>query len=647
CHLTCNQSSEASQSQESEHPWPHIRAMFTLQSSKKNSYIMRCQLCLPKLVDISAYKNSTSNLRKHVARIHPNSLMKYSELVDSNKKRKSSSSDEPPRKSVKITDSLISPRRVTQAKLDRLIVNFVCEASQPFSVVEAPSFKNIIESLHPQCTLMTRKTLCCRIQEAAKNLKSIIIKKLSAVNHVATTTDCWTARQRSYLGVTCHWIEPTTLERQSAALACQRVKGSHTFDVLAAALEEIHSEYQIREKVTRTTTDSGSNFLKAFRLYGVDEKEDKDVNRQEEKDSSMDEASQDESESEMEYHDVAAILDDDTGLEYQLPKHQKCACHLLNLISTVDATRAEVGHETYRRLSRSAFAKCTALWNKTSRSSKGFETVERECKLQFLRPNPTRWNSVFLAVERVVRIHKEQGESAFRNVCTTLQIKMLNPAEMGFLAEYVAVMKPVAMALNILQGESSVHMGFLLPTLHQLQDKLKKLVSSCKVCAPLIDALQDGIQKRFAEIMKEPELIAAAILLPKFKTNCTTDENILKSGLDYIKDHLDTNADDDNSTNSSNSDEEDFFGSIMTRKSQTGELERYLSCPSTGGMDLLHSFPQIKRLSLKVNTSLPASAACERLFSHAGLLFTAKRSQLHCKNLESQLLLKLNGHITE
>lgn len=68
----------------------------------------------------------------------------------------------------------------------------------------------------------------------------------------------------------------------------------------------------------------------------------------------------------------------------------------------------------------------------------------------------------------------------------------LNPAEMAFLAEYVAVMKPVAIALNILQGESSVHMGFLLPTLHQLQTKMKKVASSSKVCVPLIKALQDA-----------------------------------------------------------------------------------------------------------------------------------------------------------
>ncbi len=96
---------------------------------------------------------------------------------------------------------------------------------------------------------------------------------------------------------------------------------------------------------------------------------------------------------------------------------------------------------------------------------------------------------------------------------------------------------------------------------------------------------------------------------------------------------------------SSPSDEEDFFASMKTGHSETGELERYLSCSSAGGMDLLHSFPKVKNLSLKVNTAIPASAACERLFSHAGLLLTAKRSRLHCKYLESQLLLKFNSKI--
>ncbi|XP_039596514.1 uncharacterized protein LOC120518029 [Polypterus senegalus] len=546
-------------------------------------------------------------------RVHPNKIQTYMELIDSRRKRKSTSSAEPPRKNAKVSDSLTGSGQVTQATFDKLVLTFVCEANQPFSVVETTSFKTMMETLQPQCTVMTSKRLCSEIREAAKNMKSIIIKKLSTVNYVATTTDCWSARQHIYLGVTCHWIDETSLERHSAVLACRPLKGSHTFDVLAAELEEIHSEYHIREKVTKTTTDSGSNFLKAFQLDG-EEKEEETPDGQEYGDSTLDE-----NELEVEYQDVSAVLNDNTGLEYQLPRHQKCARHLLNLISTVDAAAAETANETYKRLSRSAFAKCHALWNKTSRSTMAYETVERECKLQFLRPSPARWSSLFLAVERVVRIQKEQGEKAIRNVCSALKIKMFNPAELGFLAEYTAVMKPIAMALNILQGESSVHMGFLLPTLYQLQEKLKRLESSCNMCRPLVAALQEGIQKRFGDVMKEPELTAAAILLPRFRTSWTADESILNAGLVFIRHHLDTDVDD----------EDDFFGSMGSGKPEAAELDRYLSCPSVGGMDLLHTFPRIKKLSLKVNTGLPASAACERLFRQAGLLFTAKRSQLH------------------
>lgn len=43
----------------------------------------------------------------------------------------------------------------------------------------------------------------------------------------------------------------------------------------------------------------------------------------------------------IDYHDASAILDEDSDLEYQLPTHQRCACHLLNLVATTDAALAE------------------------------------------------------------------------------------------------------------------------------------------------------------------------------------------------------------------------------------------------------------------------------------------------------------------
>lgn len=116
----------------------------------------------------------------------------------------------------------------------------------------------------------------------------------------------------------------------------------------------------------------------------MDEKEDDIADGQEVRHSIHDHSSDDESELEVQYQDASAILDNDISLEHQLPKHQKYAYHLLNLISTVEATTAGAGSEMFRRLSRSAFTKCSALWNKTSRAAEAFETVECECKLQFL-----------------------------------------------------------------------------------------------------------------------------------------------------------------------------------------------------------------------------------------------------------------------
>src|SRR4029434_10705474 len=87
------------------------------------------------------------------------------------------------------------------------------------------------------------------------------------------------------------------------------------------------------------------------------------------------------------------------------------------------------------------------------------------------------------------------------------------------------------------------------------------------------------------------------------------------------------------------SDEDDLFCSMKSRRYR--ELEGNLACVSVN-MDLLNSFQNIKKLSLKLNTDLPASAACERLFSCAGLLFNAKLARMNFTHLENQLLLKLN-----
>lgn len=214
---------------------------------------------------------------------------------------------------------------------------------------------------------------------------------------------------------------------------------------------------------------------------------------------------------------------------------------------------------------------------------------------------------------------------------------------MAFLTEYAESMSPVAMAVDVLQGEANVQLGGLVPTITLLKSKLQNLHTTVKYCGPLVDALLAGLERGFGEMLAEPELIAAAVLVPKFRKRWTTDEDILKRGLDYIKPHLKEQSAVQSGDNSSSS-EEDFFSTMKQTDQRDGnakQLESYLT-GSTDTMDILKMFPSVCHLSLKLNTPLPASAACERLFSTAGMIFRPKRARLRSQNFENLLLLKLN-----
>lgn len=115
------------------------------------------------------------------------------------------------------------------------------------------------------------------------------------------------------------------------------------------------------------------------------------------------------------------------------------------------------------------------------------------------------------------------------------------------------------------------------------------------------------------------------------------------TGLNYIKSHLKDQPTVHSGDTPQSSDEEDFFSTIKKGKAHenTKQLESYLANPDDD-MDVLKSYPAVCHLSLKLNTPLPASAACERLFSTAGLILRPRRARIGSKNFENQLLLKLN-----
>uniref|UniRef100_A0A3B5PYQ3 HAT C-terminal dimerisation domain-containing protein n=1 Tax=Xiphophorus maculatus TaxID=8083 RepID=A0A3B5PYQ3_XIPMA len=371
--------------------------------------------------------------------------------------------------------------------VNKAVLNFIVHGLQPFSLVEQPAFQSLIRDLQPNCSIMK-------------------------MPYIATTTDCWTARRRSFIGITAHWLDLSSF--------CWSCMHAHLNDVQLI-------------------------------LLGGDENN--NVTGEED--------------DEVEFIQVGTMMTEDDGLKYQLLKHLYCACHLFNLVDAKNANKAEA----YKKSLTSAFSKCQALWNKTVRSTVAEEVVEEHCKLQLVQPNMTRWNSFYLAVERILRILKEQGEGALRAVCAALDVPV---------AFWVNTTKT---NMQVLIGQipcgKEIPMGWLLPTVNALISKLDKTRASLKLCKPLVDALQDGVKKQFGEMISDPDLVTATILHLRFKKSWTADEEDVKLGLSCIKEHLPEHKTPLQPTNpSSGSDQADFFSNMKHVHTQetTKQLDAYL-----------------------------------------------------------------------
>ncbi|KAF3858821.1 hypothetical protein F7725_012022 [Dissostichus mawsoni] len=342
--------------------------------------------------------------------------------------------------------------QTTQSKVNALIFNFIIQDVQSFSLLEQPAFRNLIEGISGGKTVMCRKSLMRRIEDGFLAMKEKLIEKLQTVSYVCTTADIWTAHNRSFFGMTC---------------ACARIKGRHTYDVIAEKIQQIHEMFNIERKVQATFTDNGSNFVKAFREFGPREE--------------VEEGGQ-----------MAMKM---LGLRMSVPflMGKRCASHTLNLIASKDLERA-VSQGATRKLFYSAMAKCSAIWNKAHRSPLAAEAVEEIMKMKLIIPCVTRWNSEYNAVQKIVSLTDAQ----LAEVCERLAVPKLLANELAFLNEYAEVLKPLAS----------------LQTLNKrLSDKKPHVRFFSEVIETVINAIDSRFQKWFSS--REAKLATASS--PQFR----------------------------------------------------------------------------------------------------------------------------------
>uniref|UniRef100_A0A8C5GLY2 HAT C-terminal dimerisation domain-containing protein n=1 Tax=Gouania willdenowi TaxID=441366 RepID=A0A8C5GLY2_GOUWI len=490
------------------------------------------------------------------------------------------------------------------------------------STVENDSFRAIIAKIPKKagaCTPCT-KTFAKYLSVEYSKMNTELKKSFEELEFLSTTADIWTAHNCSYLGVTAHWLDPhsLSLERKKAALACRHFKGRYTYDSIATELDKIHSSFGISNKITATVTDNGSNFVKAFKVYhpvqGDDSEEDED-------DSEEDEDEDDETF--VDLHDALQDINVEEGMEVDvvtLPPHHRCASHTANLISCSDVNKWLLSRPDIKAVYRSATSKCTALWNKASRSTVAAEIVDEVLERKLFVPCTTRWNSFYDAVAPVC----EFPIAELNTISYNFGVKAITDREYQFLREYCTV------ALDILQGEDNRYYGTLLPTLETLISKTLDLNSGLQILVSFQE-----IKTRFSEVLESKAAILAAVTQPRFKLRWQErkDEDQL-TGSNAPMHNLSTNS----------AIEDEFFSfedEEDTSASVESQVADYLKSGAQG-MDILNGFPLIKKMSLKYNAADPSSAPVERPFSLGKLVFTPKRNRLTNKKFEMLLLLRYN-----
>lgn len=533
----------------------------------------------------------------------------------------------------KLKAEIISKSQKNQSKIDDLIFNFIVEDCQSFYVLEQPGFKKMVEGLSEGRTPMDRVTLFTKVDLVFSSMRDELVAKLNNVQYVCTTADIWTANNRSYFGMTCHWIDTDSLERKSAALGFARLQGRHTYDTIAGRIHDVHVAYNIESKVQTTVTDNGSPFINVFKEFSIDSQDsDDDIGY---------------------FENVAGILEGEPEQDMLLflPTLQRCASHTLDLIVAEDLWQA-VSQGPMCQLHYSTMAKVFAIWSKSHQLQVAMDSAEDLAKMALVVPAVIRWNVEYCAVQKIVSL----TETELTELCARLEVPRLQPEEMAFLKEYAVVFKPLAFALELFQAEQKCYLGLVIPTILSLKNKLNEQKAKAHYFGEVINTIVMAIDVRFQELFASPEAKIATATTPQFRlwwmTASEKDEmcSLMATEASQIEP-----CREDEVSKSQNvvpiESEDDFFsyGPVKppVQAQQRGvmeEIRKYLD--GTGkSLECLQDFPRVKQLFLKYNTTLPSTAPVQRLFSHKGNLATSQRTYLTDDYFERIQLLRYNSNV--
>src|ERR1700755_3634881 len=121
-------------------------------------------------------------------------------------------------------------------------------------------------------------------------------------------------------------------------------------------------------------------------------------------------------------------------------------------------------------------AKAQALWNARNRKTSTAARIKKELGTKFKTPSFTRWNSLYDSMKDLL-MNLDGSMTQINNICMEQKpcLPIFNKTDKEVVAEYIEIMTPIAVRMDMLQDEKNACVGVLLPNLFLLKDNLVEM----------------------------------------------------------------------------------------------------------------------------------------------------------------------------
>jgi len=357
------------------------------------------------------------------------------------------------------TVSVLRQRSVTSS----LVTNLIVKCGLPVSIVDNVNFRAFVADLDPNVSVPCRQTVTQTIlPQQLTQMREKLQHIIDDSSDVSLTTDIWTDRRaHAFLAVTVHVFGEG--KPNSYLLDFKSFDGSHTGTRIAEALENSVSRYGIQEKIRTIITDNAANMKKAMSVF---------LDAQESGDAVFDDPSLWEDEQE---NETVEVLGDNT-------EHLACFAHTLQLVVRDGLASMSGPH-------RAVISKCCKLASLTHQSplfKSSFETVLGAGK-SIPVATDTRRNSTFRQMEAVAHLDSALLTNVLQQ--THHENIILSAKDLGLLREVIDVLSPFAEATDLSQGDQTVTISCVVPTVLSLSRILESKQSTGSFAKTLLQSL--------------------------------------------------------------------------------------------------------------------------------------------------------------